>query len=42
DAFASQALELMRTNNITQLPVVEENRYLGVIHIHDILTEGIV
>lgn len=39
--LVAQALDLMRTNNITQLPVVENDRYLGVIHIHDILKEGI-
>lgn len=41
-AFAQEALNLMRANNITQLLVVENSRYLGVIHIHDILKEGIV
>ena len=29
-------------NNITQLIVVTENTYLGVIHLHDLLREGIV
>lgn len=42
DAYAVEALGLMRTNNITQLLVVKEQNYLGVIHIHDILKEGIV
>ncbi|MCD6346418.1 MAG: KpsF/GutQ family sugar-phosphate isomerase [Bacteroidales bacterium] len=41
DALASEALLLMQTNNITQLLVVEDKHYLGVIHIHDILKEGI-
>ncbi len=41
-AFAIEALNLMRSNNITQLLVVEKNKYLGVIHIHDILKEGII
>lgn len=35
------ALSIMRENNITQLPVVKNNRYVGVIHLHDILKEGI-
>ncbi len=42
EAFATEALDIMRSNNITQLLVVEEDEYLGVIHIHDILREGIV
>ncbi len=40
--LAVQALEIMRTNSITQLLVVKEGDYLGVIHIHDILREGII
>lgn len=32
----------MRKNNITQLLVLEEGRYVGVIHLHDILKEGII
>ena len=42
DEFASAALSIMRANNITQLLVVKNDVYLGVIHIHDILREGIV
>lgn len=37
-----EALTLMRKHNITQLPVFEEDRYVGVIHLHDILKEGIL
>lgn len=36
------ALNLMRKNNITQLPVVDNGLYVGVIHLHDILKEGIL
>ncbi|MGE5425167.1 MAG: KpsF/GutQ family sugar-phosphate isomerase [Syntrophothermus sp.] len=36
------ALNIMRQNNITQLLVAENGRYLGVIHLHDILKEGII
>lgn len=42
DAMVSEALELMRSRNITQLLVVSDNEYLGVIHLHDILKEGII
>ena len=41
--YAVKALQMMRNNSITQLIVVDENdRYLGIIHIHDILREGII
>jgi arabinose-5-phosphate isomerase len=36
------ALALMKKNNITQLPVLDNDRYIGVIHLHDILKEGIL
>lgn len=42
NAMAVNALNLMRSNNITQLLVVENNKYIGIIHIHSILKEGIV
>jgi arabinose-5-phosphate isomerase len=37
-----EALALMRKHNITQLPVFDNNLYVGVIHLHDILKEGIL
>jgi len=36
------ALSIMRQNNITQLLVMESGKYVGVIHLHDILREGII
>lgn len=36
------ALSLMRQFNITQLPVMDGQTYKGVIHLHDILREGIL
>jgi arabinose-5-phosphate isomerase len=36
------ALQIMRNNNITQLPVLKDGNYVGVIHLHDILHEGIL
>ena len=36
------ALAIMRKNNITQLLVTDKDRYLGVLHLHDILKEGII
>ena len=42
DTLAVNALSVMRENNITQLLVTEKNKYKGVIHLHDILREGIL
>ncbi len=42
DTLLVNALSLMRQNNITQLLVVDNNLYKGVIHLHDILREGIL
>lgn len=44
DLLAINAFELMKQLSITQLPVTDENgkKYLGMIHLHDILREGIV
>ena len=42
DAPAIDAMELMRTNNITQLPVMLQDQYAGVIHLHDLIREGIL
>lgn len=37
-----EALTIMRRHNITQLPVFDNEKYVGVIHLHDILKEGIL
>ncbi|NVO20548.1 MAG: KpsF/GutQ family sugar-phosphate isomerase [Bacteroidetes bacterium] len=42
DSLVSDALDIMRSNNITQLLVTKKNKYLGIIHLHDILREGII
>lgn len=42
DMLAVEALDLLRKNDISQLLVAEEGRYLGVLHIHDLVREGIV
>ncbi|MGN6214018.1 KpsF/GutQ family sugar-phosphate isomerase [Parafilimonas sp.] len=42
-ALAVEALEKMNSNSITQLIVVDENdSYLGFIHLHDLIREGII
>jgi len=40
--LAVSALDIMRKNSITQLAVVEGTNYLGIIHIHDLLKEGLI
>lgn len=40
--LAVDALGIMKENNITQLPVLDGERYVGVVHLHDILKEGIL
>ncbi len=42
DELAVNALELMKENNITQLIVMDTNSYQGVIHLHDLIREGIL
>lgn len=40
DEYVLQALEIMERFNITVLPVLEGNRPVGIVHIHDILKSG--
>ena len=42
DELAVNAFALMEKNKITQLVVTDNGKYLGMIHIHDILREGVV
>ncbi|WP_439504657.1 KpsF/GutQ family sugar-phosphate isomerase [Sediminibacterium sp.] len=42
EAMAVEALELLKKHDISQLVVAEKNRYKGIIHIHDLIREGIV
>ena len=41
NAMATLAFQTMNSNSITQLLVEENGHYLGVIHLHDLLKEGI-
>lgn len=36
------AFDIMQSNNITQLPVMDNGKYVGMIHLHDIIKEGII
>jgi len=40
--MAVNALDIMRKNEITQLVVAENKKYLGIIHLHDLVKEGLI
>ncbi len=42
DTLAVDALNMMRKNNITQVIIMQNEEYLGVVHLHDILESGIL
>lgn len=42
DALAVEALDIMRKKSITQLVVAEKGKYLGFIHLHDLIREGLI
>jgi len=42
EVLASDALKFMQQNNISQIIVVNDDAYIGIVHIHDILKEGLV
>ncbi|MDE6307948.1 MAG: CBS domain-containing protein, partial [Bacteroidales bacterium] len=43
DEMAIKALKIMKENNITQVLVTDSGqRYVGIIHLHDLVREGII
>lgn len=42
NTLAIDALDVMEKNKITQLIVTENNNYIGVIHLHNLVQEGIL
>ena len=42
DMLVIEALEIMERHNITVLPVVENNKVIGLVHLHDILKSGVI
>lgn len=42
DAMAVDAMEVMETHGISQLLVEEDGNYAGVVHLHDLIKEGII
>ena len=41
-AMAVDAKEVFETHEISQLVVVNQNGYAGIVHIHDLIKEGII
>ena len=41
DMISAEALRIMHDKKITNLCVVENDRPVGVIHIHDLLNNGV-
>ncbi len=42
DSLAVEALQLMKRHNISQLVIMKGNEYKGVLHLHDLIREGII
>ncbi len=42
DTLAKEALQTMQTKEISQVIVTHAGKYVGMVHIHDILNEGII
>ncbi|HEY6504381.1 MAG TPA: KpsF/GutQ family sugar-phosphate isomerase [Chitinophagaceae bacterium] len=42
EMLAVEALDILRKKEISQLVVVEKGKYLGIIHIHDLVKEGLI
>ena len=42
DELAVAALDLLRKKEITQLAVTDNGLYLGIIHLHDLIKEGLI
>lgn len=42
EQLAVEALDLLRKYEITQLAVVDKGKYLGVVHLHDLIKEGLI
>ncbi len=40
--LAVDALDMLRKNEISQLAVTEDKKYLGIIHLHDLIREGLI
>lgn len=42
DELAMEAMDILRKNEISQLVVTEKEKYLGIIHLHELIREGLI
>lgn len=42
DEMAVNAVKMLSDNNITQLLVTKDGKYTGIVHLHDLLREGLI
>ncbi len=42
NSLAYDALQILENNNISQIIVMDKNVYVGIVHIHELLKEGIL
>jgi len=42
DTMAVDALALMKQHNISQLIITDKKKYAGIVHLHDLVREGIL
>jgi arabinose-5-phosphate isomerase len=42
DELAVDALDLLRKKEISQLAVTDKGKYMGIIHLHDLIREGLI
>jgi len=42
NSLAVEALKVMKANHISQLIVINNGEYAGLIHLHDLIREGII
>ena len=42
ETMAIKALDIMNKKDITQILVTKNDKYMGVVHFHDLIKEGII
>ena len=42
NSLATEAMQILQQQNITQLVVEDDGKYFGIIHLHDLIGEGII
>ncbi len=42
ETMAVDALNMMKEHNISQLLITDNGKYIGMIHLHDLIREGIL